>query len=80
MTETAVRSETSWFYTQAEQSKGPVSTEVLKQLLSTRAIDGETPVWRKGLSDWQPLRNSELASDLPITPEFAASQSRELFG
>ncbi|WP_312014211.1 DUF4339 domain-containing protein [Bradyrhizobium sp. CIR48] len=35
--------------------KGPVPADRLRELLATQIIDGETPVWRKGLADWQPL-------------------------
>jgi hypothetical protein len=57
-----------WFYTQGGQRKGPVPADELRELLATLTIDGETPVWRKGMSDWQPLRNTEIAAHLKDTP------------
>jgi hypothetical protein len=57
-----------WFYTQGGQRKGPVPADELRELLATLTIDGETPVWRKGLADWQPLRNTEIGAQLKDTP------------
>jgi hypothetical protein len=44
-----------WFYTQGGQRKGPFSADELHKLLAARTIDGETPIWRKDQSGWQPL-------------------------
>jgi hypothetical protein len=57
-----------WFYTQGGQLKGPVPAEKLRELLAVQTIDGETPVWRKGTADWQPLRTTEIGSHLKDTP------------
>lgn len=57
-----------WFYTQSGQRKGPVPADELHKLLATQTIDGETPIWRKGLADWQPLRMTEVGSQLNDTP------------
>jgi GYF domain 2 len=57
-----------WFYTQGGQRKGPVAAEELRQLLATLTIDIETPVWRKGMSDWQPLHSTEVGAHLKDTP------------
>jgi len=62
-----------WFYTQGGQRKGPVPADELRELLATLTIDGETPVWRKGLADWQPLRNTEIAAHLKDTPPAVAA-------
>jgi hypothetical protein len=57
-----------WFYTQGGQRKGPVPANELHKLLAARAIDGETPIWRQGLADWQPLRTTNLGAQLKDTP------------
>ena len=62
-----------WFYTQGGQRGGPVPADELRELLKTLTIDGETPVWRKGMSDWQPLRNREIAAHLKDTPPAVAA-------
>lgn len=67
-------SDEAWFYAQGGERKGPVPTGKLRELLATQAIDGETPVWRKGLADWQPLRTTEIGAQLKdIPPPIAAS-------
>lgn len=71
MTDTT--SEDSWFYTHGGQRKGPVGADELRTLLANRNIDGETPVWRKGLADWQPLHKSEIGATLTDVPPPVAS-------
>src|ERR1700744_2256763 len=61
-------SDEAWFYTQGGQRKGPVSADKLRELLTARTIDSETPVWRKGLTDWQPLHTTEIGAQLKDTP------------
>lgn len=65
---TEVTTDTSWFYTQAGQRKGPVAAAEIHALLADKTIDAETPVWRKGLPDWLPLSKSELGAALRDEP------------
>jgi hypothetical protein len=60
--------EQAWFYAEGGQRKGPVPADKLRELLAAQTIDGETPVWRKGLADWQPLRTTEIGAQLKDTP------------
>lgn len=60
--------EDAWFYSQGGQRLGPIPTDQLRELLSTGTIDGETPVWKKGLKEWLPLRSTEIGAQLPDTP------------
>ncbi|MCK1389005.1 DUF4339 domain-containing protein [Bradyrhizobium sp. 21] len=63
-----------WFYAQGGQRKGPVPIGTLRKLLAAQTIDGETPVWRKGWADWQPLRTTEIGIQLKdIPPPIAAN-------
>jgi hypothetical protein len=55
------------------QRKGPVLADELRELLATLTIDGEIPIWRKGLADWQPLRNTEIAAHFKETPPAVAA-------
>lgn len=55
----------SWFYTDDGKRIGPVSTERIRALLTEGVIGRTTQVWRKGLSDWQSLYETELAQQLP---------------
>ena len=66
MTETTT--DDSWFYTQGGQRLGPVSADKLRELLAAQLIDGETPIWRKGLGDWQPVRATEIGASLQDSP------------
>jgi hypothetical protein len=61
-------SDDEWFYVQGGQRKGPVPADKLRDLLAARTIDGETPVWRRGLADWQPLHTVGIGADLEETP------------
>lgn len=64
-----------WFYAQGGQRKGPVPADKLRELLADQTIDGETPIWRKGLADWQALRTTEIGTPLKDTPPpIAANQ------
>ena len=67
MTDTTT-TEDAWFYTQAGQRRGPVPADTVRELLATKAIDGETPIWRKGFEDWKILRDTEFRSGLSETP------------
>lgn len=46
---------TQWFYALDMLQNGPVTTDELVALHASGQIDGNTQVWRDGLSDWQPL-------------------------
>jgi hypothetical protein len=61
-------SDEAWFYAQGGQRKGPVAADKLHELLAAQTIDGETPIWRKGQADWQPLRTTEIGTQLKDTP------------
>lgn len=67
MTDTTASDE-AWFYAQGGQRKGPVPADELNKLLAAQTIDGDTPVWRKGFTDWQPLRTTDLGTDIRDTP------------
>jgi hypothetical protein len=67
MTDTTT-DEQAWFYAQGGQRKGPVLADELRKLLAAQTIDSETPVWRKGLADWQPLHTTEIGAALKDAP------------
>lgn len=67
MTDTTT-SEDAWFYTQGGNRKGPVPAEKLRELLAAQTIDGETLIWRRGLSVWQMLRTTEIGAELKDLP------------
>lgn len=68
MTEHSTTDGEGWFYAHGGQRKGPFPADELHKLLAARTIDGETPIWRKGQSGWQPLRTTEVGAQLKDTP------------
>jgi GYF domain 2 len=63
-----VNSDDTWFYALGGQRMGPVSADELRELLATQTIDGDTPIWRKGMADWQLLGKTDIGADLKETP------------
>jgi hypothetical protein len=56
----------NWFYSDGKQQQGPVSDAQLDELLRSGKINQTTPVWREGMTDWQPLNVAR--SDVPPIP------------
>jgi GYF domain 2 len=63
-----INNDVVWFYTLGGQRMGPVPADKLRELLDDQIIDRDTPVWRKGLTDWQSLRATEIGADLEEAP------------
>ena len=58
-----------WFYNSADTGRqGPVAAAKIGSLLNGLIIDANTLVWRKGMSDWLPLAQTELNTLLPHNP------------
>ncbi|MGE0417902.1 MAG: DUF805 domain-containing protein [Acetobacteraceae bacterium] len=53
-----------WFYGDGSDSRGPFSVEQMQALYQTGTITADTLVWRTGMMDWTPLRQSDLAGAL----------------
>lgn len=52
-----------WYYARQGAQSGPVSTEEMRRLISSRAVLPTDLVWRDGMAQWTPLAQvSELAS------------------
>ena len=49
--------QTSWYYVLDSERVGPCSEEKLKEVFQGGAIDLESYVWKKGLSDWTQIKN-----------------------
>jgi hypothetical protein len=64
----AVSQDYLWYYATSDETLGPVPNQRLLELLRQRIINGETPVWHEGMSDWMPLRDSGLISVRPVSP------------
>ncbi|MGM5028322.1 DUF4339 domain-containing protein [Tardiphaga sp. 862_B3_N4_1] len=69
-----------WYFTENGQRKGPFPASALLDFLQSNRISGDTSVWRKGLSDWQPLKSTELGVPLQdAPPPVAASNINNAF-
>ena len=64
-----------WNYGFGSESRGPVDDEEMKRLFRDGVIHTETLVWRQGMADWVPLRETDLIaiSGAPPLPPQAAS-------
>jgi hypothetical protein len=51
-----------WHYEKDSQQFGPVSVDEIEQLFRSGSINGSTPVWREGMSEWQPLIETDLVA------------------
>ncbi|MCF0245680.1 MAG: DUF4339 domain-containing protein [Ileibacterium sp.] len=68
----AVESE-EWFYVQNNHTSGPFNQEVMKQLILNGTINGDTYVWKEGMTDWDHLRNTPFGASMPKTETAAPS-------
>lgn len=60
---------TSWHYAVGERSTGPVEEKTLRALIEAGAVNGDTLVWREGMTTWAPARDvPEVASLLASGP------------
>jgi len=58
-----------WYYVDRQQERqGPVAAETIREAYRSKAIDGDSLVWREGMSQWMPLRQFELEFDLEDEP------------
>jgi len=60
--------EGQWYFVQNGEKNGPTTTHELRKLLSAKAIDPETQVWRAGLRGWMPIRETELIEVVKDVP------------
>jgi uncharacterized RDD family membrane protein YckC len=58
-----------WYYVDRQQERqGPVAAETIRDAYRSKQIDGDSLVWREGMSQWMPLRQFELEFDLEDEP------------
>jgi len=53
-----------WHYEDNGQRKGPISDIALKEMIKTGRLAGDSIVWRKGLTDWVKLEDTEFKAEL----------------
>lgn len=55
-----------WYYGKNGQQHGPVSMDVVRQLITSGQLLGQDLAWREGMNQWQPVHSiPELTSHLP---------------
>lgn len=63
-----------WYYVANGAQESPITASAFRTLLTRKAIDAETPVWRTGLQGWKPVRETELDSLVKDVPPPVAPQ------
>jgi hypothetical protein len=63
----------TWYYHSGGQQQGPISDAELASQLQSGKINRNTPVWREGIADWQPLSvaRPDGAPPIPVAPDSA---------
>lgn len=69
-------SESCWFVGMDNVPRGPVSAVKIRSLKRAGKIDGESLVWKEGMTDWTPLAEVEELSELLGRIEEMSAASR----
>lgn len=63
-----------WYYVANGARRGPTTAQTIKDLLSKKQIETDTPVWRQGMSEWKSLRESDLGDLVAAEPPAISSK------
>jgi hypothetical protein len=63
-----------WHYVDNGVKNGPVSATTIKDLLTKKEIEPDTQVWRKGMTEWKSIRESDLADLVATEPPAISPQ------
>ena len=69
-----------WFYAKDDRQIGPVSEDIIVELIRKGEITRETKVWRDGFQDWKKLEDTELSKYLveaPKAPSYISNKSMD---
>lgn len=64
-----------WYYAEGDNKMGPIGQEQFDRLVADGTVTPETLVWRKGMTEWQPL--AELKPALPKKWYYAEGQIKK---
>lgn len=56
-----------WFYISKGEQVGPIDEEIIKGKISSGEIQGNTQVWKEGMSEWIPINQTQLFHYLSTT-------------
>jgi GYF domain 2 len=62
-----------WYYVANGARQDPTKAATIKDLLNKKEIETDTQVWRKGMPEWKPLRESDLADLVAAEPPAISS-------
>jgi len=62
-----------WYYVVNGARRGPMTADTIKDLLNKKQIEADTQVWRKGMPEWKPLRESDLGDLVAAEPPAISS-------
>jgi hypothetical protein len=65
---------TDWYYVANGARRGPTTATTIKELLNKKEIETDTQVWRKGMPEWKPLRESDLGELVAAQPPAISSK------
>ncbi|MHC2390890.1 hypothetical protein ACVMFA_009467 [Bradyrhizobium liaoningense] len=63
-----------WHYVVNGARRGPTTATTIKDLLNKKEIETDTQVWRKGMPEWKPLRESDLGELVASEPPAISSK------
>ncbi|WP_167768199.1 DUF4339 domain-containing protein [Bradyrhizobium sp. MOS001] len=63
-----------WHYVVNGARRGPTTATTIKDLLNKKEIETDTQVWRKGMPEWKPLRESDLGELVAAEPPAISSK------
>jgi hypothetical protein len=63
-----------WYYVANGARQGPTTATTIRNLLNKKELETDTQVWRKGMPEWKPLRESDLADLVAAEPPAISSQ------
>ena len=67
----------NWYYVEGGQQAGPVDDAQLEEMARSGKIQGDTLVWREGLTSWQSYREIKPGPTTVAGPEGAAPTAGE---
>ena len=57
-----------WYYQHRGHRVGPVSEEMIRNLLLSQILNIYSLVWKEGTENWIPIHQTNLANGLPLPP------------
>ena len=66
---TESESENGWFYAKGGKRIGPIGETEIRRLAFDGSLCRDSPVWRRGMSDWVPADQTNLRELFPVAAE-----------